>query len=246
MLTLHSPAKVNLFLRIIRRRADGYHDLASLFQAVSLCDTLHIEKAKSDQLICDHPSIPVDGSNLILKAATLFRKKTGLEFGVNVRLEKRIPSEAGLGGGSSNAATTLWALNLLCGKPATREQLSAWSAEIGSDIPFFFSHGTAYCTGRGEVVRDLSPLQPSSLTLVKPPMGLSTALVYGKMNVATLEARDPERYLAAFLGGSPKYFNDLEQPAFAVLPALAQIKQDLLTAGYETVLLSGSGSSFFV
>ncbi len=144
MLTLNSPAKVNLFLRILRRRSDGYHDLASLFQAISLYDTIHFALSDHDELTCDKPGIPTDSTNLILKAADLFRRKTGLKFGLKAHLEKRIPHEAGLGGGSSNAATTLWALNQLHGQPASPDELIAWSGEIGSDITFFLSHGTAY------------------------------------------------------------------------------------------------------
>src|ERR1700733_15970617 len=113
MLTLLSPAKLNLFLRIVRRRPDGYHDLASLFQTVSLADTLHFSLSERDQLTCTDPALLTDHTNLVLKAVDLFRKKTGLSFGLKIHLEKHIPYQSGLGGGSSNAATTLWALNQL-------------------------------------------------------------------------------------------------------------------------------------
>lgn len=244
-LTLYSPAKINLFLRIMGRRPDGYHELASMFQAVSLFDIIHFSLAEQDQLTCTDPGIPVDGSNLIQKAITLFRAKTGLTFGVKVHLEKNIPYQSGLGGGSGNAATTLWALNQLCGTPATLKMLSSWSAEIGSDIPFFFSEGTAYCTGRGELVHSLPSLPATDLWLVKPLEGLSTPAVYKQVNLALLPPRDPVGALQQITKGKSDYFNDLEIPAFTVMPSLANLKQRLLEAGFSSVVMTGSGSGFF-
>jgi 4-diphosphocytidyl-2-C-methyl-D-erythritol kinase len=241
---LRSPAKLNLFLRVLQRRQDGYHELASLFQAIDLFDTLHFALAPRDSLTCSDPTLPTDGSNLVLKAVQLFRRKSGLNFGVSIHLEKKIPHQAGLGGGSGNAATTLWGLNQLLGKPASDRELAQWAGKIGSDIPFFLTHGSAYCTGRGEIMRPLPPLTSESLWIVKPPEGSSTPAVYGKLNLAQLPQRDPEQCLEQFLAGTPCYFNDLEEAALAVTPALALLKQALLDQGYPTVLLCGSGSSF--
>lgn len=245
MLTLNSPAKLNLFLRVLGKRPDGYHELASLFQTISLSDTLHFELSDCDQLTCTDPTLPTDGSNLALKAVDLFRRKTGLRFHVKIHLEKNIPTQAGLGGGSSNAATTLWALNQLCEKPATPEQLAEWSSEIGSDISFFFSLGTAYCTGRGEKIQSLPLLPQTKLWIVKPQEGLSTPLVYQRLNLSLLQPRDPIKSLESFQTGAPCYFNDLEGPAFSAMPALAQLKQQLKAVGFHTALMTGSGSSFF-
>jgi 4-diphosphocytidyl-2-C-methyl-D-erythritol kinase len=133
-----SPAKLNLFFRVLYKREDQYHEIASLFQAVSLGDFLSIEMSEEDVLSCNDLSLLCDRSNLIMKALDLFRKKTGIKIAVKVHLEKNIPLQSGLGGGSSNAATTLWGLNELCGRPASLRQLQNWSSEIGSDIPFFF------------------------------------------------------------------------------------------------------------
>lgn len=138
MLSLHSPAKINLFLRILHKRADAYHELASLFQTVDLSDILHLSLSETDSLVCSDKTLAVDSSNLIIKAANLFRKKTGIDQGLSVHLEKKIPMEAGLGGGSSNAATTLYGFNELCGRPATEAELISWASEIGSDVSFFF------------------------------------------------------------------------------------------------------------
>lgn len=252
-LTFISPAKINLFLRILGRRPDGYHELASLFQAIDLHDTLTFTLADTDHLDCSSSIIPTDRSNLIWKAVDLFRRKTGLPFAIHIDLEKRIPIEAGLGGGSSNAATTLWAVNELLGRPASEDQLTQWSGEIGSDIPFFFSSGTAYCTGRGEIVKSLSHLsrptrQPDGadefIWIVKPQQGLSTPQVYGRLDLPALEPRDPLVALTEFANGTPYYFNDLEEAAFVSMPSLRLFKQHLLDSGFEFVMLSGSGSSF--
>lgn len=245
MLTLHSPAKLNLFLRVLGKRPDGYHELASLFQTISLTDTLHFELSDSDKCTCTDPTLPTDGSNLIVKAVELFRRKSGLRFHVNVHLEKNIPLQAGLGGGSGNAATTLWALNQLCGKPATTEQLTQWAAEIGSDISFFFSLGTAYCTGRGEQVQAVPQLSQTKLWVVKPQDGLATPAVYQRLNLALLQPRDPLKSLESFITGAPCYFNDLEGAAFSVMPSLELLKQQLKALGFHTALMTGSGSSFF-
>ena len=227
------------------RRSDGYHELASLFQAIDLCDVVHFELASQDLLTCTDPEIPTDASNLILKATALFRQKTKCSFGVKVHLEKRIPHQAGLGGGSSNAATTLWALNQLCGYPATVDELRRWAGEIGSDIAFFLSEGTAFCTGRGEIMRTLPALPSPSLWIVKPKEGLSTQQVYRALDLSSIAKKDPETLLQRFLSGEPDYLNDLEAAAFKVMPKLADIKTKLLAKGFSTVLLSGSGSSFF-
>ena len=245
VLTLHSPAKLNLFLRICGKRQDGYHALASLFQTIDLCDILHFQLAERDVLTCTDVSLPTDHNNLILKAVALFRAKTAWQGGLAVHLEKKIPHQAGLGGGSGNAATALWALNALCRTHIPLQQLMLWGAEIGSDVPSFLSRGTAYCTGRGEQVHDLPPLQPQRAWIVKPAFGLPTAQVYKQLNISSLPPRDPLKALDAFSHGGGDFFNDLEEAAMQVNPQAAALKQKLCTLGFDTVLMCGSGSSFF-
>lgn len=246
MLSLQSPAKINLFLRILKKRSDGYHEIASLLQAIDLCDTLHFTLAEKDVLTCSDKTLPIDHTNLISKAVKLFRNKVGIKQKFVIHLEKKIPQKAGLGGGSSNAATTLWALNLLCGKLVGESQLAEWGAEIGSDISFFLSQGTAYCTGRGEILQPVPPLKKQDLWIIKPIEGLSTKLVYAKLDASMLFQSCPEKALDSFLkGSSSHYFNDLEIPAFEVLPSLALLKKKLWDCGFSDVLMSGSGSSFF-
>lgn len=245
MLTLRSPAKVNLFLRVLSKRLDGYHEIASLLQTVGLFDTLSVEPSLMDVFTCSDASLPTDDSNLVIKARDLFRRKTEIKTSFKIHLDKRIPCEGGLGGGSSNAATTLWALNQLTGQPATVELLKAWAAEIGSDVAFFLSEGTAYCSGRGEVIKNL-PVQPAaSLWLLKPPYGLSTPRVYQALDMGKVSKADPKELLCSFQAGTPHYVNDLEAVAFKLLPELGLLKE-MLKESDSSVLMAGSGTSFFV
>lgn len=246
MLRFFSPAKINLFLRVVSKRADGYHELSSVFQTISLGDTLHVEPQAYDELTCSDSSLTIDRSNLIWKAVDLFRRKTNFHQGLKIHLEKRIPMQAGLGGGSSNAATILWACNQLAKSHIPLQVLQEWSAEIGSDVPFFFSQGTAYCTGKGEVVQALPALEKHSLWIVKPQEGLSTPEVYRHLNFETAHQQTSViNDLENFLSGKFSYFNDLEKAAFKVKPELAYLKNYLLESGFETVLMTGSGSAFF-
>lgn len=245
MLSLSSPAKINLFLRVLHRRPDNYHELASLFQTIDLADTLHLKLGTQDSFFCTEEAVPADSTNLVIKAANLFREKTGIRDGLSVYLEKRIPIQAGLGGGSSNAATTLWGFNELKNRPATETQLIEWAQEIGSDVSFFLSHGTAYCTGRGEKLQPLPAFSPKYVWIVKPPVGLSTHHIYSKLKTGELEKTDPEIALKSFQTNNPHYFNDLEVPAFEMMPSLKDLKHKLYDSGFKNVLMSGSGSSFF-
>lgn len=252
MLTLFSPAKINLFLRIVRKREDGYHDLASLFQAIDLGDLLTFSLSNKDDLTCEGPcseDLPLDNTNLVYKAVDLFRRKTGLDFSVKIHLLKMIPLQSGLGGGSSNAATTLWAMNELSGRVASLPQLIQWSGEIGSDITFFLSQGTAYCTGRGEIIKPIDAIldqfYKKTFPIFKPVWGLSTPQVFKNLNFKELEPRDPEEILQSFIKGAPHYFNDLEPPAFKVSPELHQFKEGLRASGFPLATMSGSGTTFF-
>ncbi|XP_031496170.1 4-diphosphocytidyl-2-C-methyl-D-erythritol kinase, chloroplastic [Nymphaea colorata] len=253
-LTLFSPCKINVFLRITSRRDDGYHDLASLFHVISLGDTIKfsLSPTKSrDRLSTNVPGIPLDESNLIIKALNLYRKKTGTDNYFWIHLDKKVPSGAGLGGGSSNAATALWAANQFTGGIATEKELQEWSSEIGSDIPFFFSHGAAYCTGRGEVVQDIpSPIpMDMPLVLIKPQEACPTGEVYRNLRLDQTSSADPLSLLEKIResGFSQDVcINDLESPAFVVLPSLKKLKQRILAAGrgqYAAVFMSGSGST---
>lgn len=240
MITFKSPAKVNLFLRVINKRPDKYHNLASLFQAIDLFDLLHIEKSGKDLFTCSDHTLPIDSKNLVVKALELFRAKTGLNFPVKIHLDKKIPSQAGLGGGSSNASTTLFALRELSGLSIPLNELAEWSSEIGSDIPFFFSKGSAYCEGRGERVREVD-LPPTAFQICKPDMGMSTPQVFQALDLTKASKEDPEVLLEGFISGNGLMINDLEEPAFTLHPPLKAFKSSL---GFEKCVMTGSGSAF--
>ncbi|XP_006853120.2 4-diphosphocytidyl-2-C-methyl-D-erythritol kinase, chloroplastic/chromoplastic isoform X2 [Amborella trichopoda] len=253
-LSLFSPCKINVFLRITSRRQDGYHDLASLFHVISLGDTIKfsLSPTKSkDRLSTNVPGVPLDDKNLIIKALNLYRKKTGSDKFFWIHLDKKVPTGAGLGGGSSNAATALWAANQFSGCLASEQDLQEWSGEIGSDVPFFFSHGAAYCTGRGEAVQDIpSPIPLNTpMVLIKPPQACPTAEVYKHFRLEQASAADPLILLEKISKSGISQdvcINDLEPPAFQVLPSLKKLKQRVLAASrgrYEAVFMSGSGST---
>lgn len=250
--TFFSPAKINLFLRILGKRPDGFHDLASLFQTVGFGDKIFFRKlpesAVSDGFDCNMEGVPTDGSNLVLRALSLFRERTSSKCCYEVYLSKRIPPEAGLGGGSANAATALFAANELAGHPASLEDLQLWSAELGSDITFFLSTGTCYCTGRGEILHPQKPLPQARVWLVKPNEGLSTPVVFRHLDYDELSRVEPTHLLKQFVEeglAEAEYVNDLELPAFKAMPSLQKMKAELEDLGFEHVLMSGSGSTIF-
>jgi 4-diphosphocytidyl-2-C-methyl-D-erythritol kinase len=227
-----SPAKINTTLKVVGKRSDGYHELDTVMQMLTLVDVMQFERSGRDKFVCSDRSLPVDSGNLVIQARDLFRERTGFTQSVEIELIKRIPHQAGLGGGSSNAATTLLALNELAGSPATTEQLMQWGAELGSDVPFFFCKGRARCTGRGEIIEPLLPVEQQAVWIVKPAFGLSTPEVYRRVTIDSSATRDAE------------YFNDLESAAFEAAPALKAIKAELKNH-CTTVQLCGSGTSFF-
>eukprot|EP00527_Entomoneis_sp_CCMP2396_P008704 CAMPEP_0198136878 /NCGR_PEP_ID=MMETSP1443-20131203/441_1 /TAXON_ID=186043 /ORGANISM="Entomoneis sp., Strain CCMP2396" /LENGTH=342 /DNA_ID=CAMNT_0043798165 /DNA_START=80 /DNA_END=1105 /DNA_ORIENTATION=- len=255
-LSLFSPCKINLFLRIIRKREDGFHDLASLFQAIGFGDNLELTpiEGSSDEFTCNMPGVPVDSSNLVLRALELMRTKTGVDQYFQANLVKQVPAQAGLGGGSANAATAMWGANQLMGEPASLEQMVEWSGDLGSDITFFLSRGTAYCTGRGEIMDSIDPplLSGTKLCIVKPNIGLSTPAVFKALDYDKLSELDPdEKLLPTFLKGIDQvpdelFINDLELPAFKCIPELQELKEELVQiAGFDHVMMSGSGTSIF-
>lgn len=209
-------------------------------RAISLGDTLYVERADRDSMSCTDPDLPSDSTNLVLKAARLFREKSKIDLHCRFRLIKRVPTQAGLGGGSSNAATALWALSQIAGQKIDLQELMEWSAELGSDVPFFFSLGSAYCTGRGELVKEKEGMAPLSFWIAKPASQLSTPKVYKNLNLKLL----PER-ASLKAGDCSHYYNDLEQAAFLLEPSLITLKERLLQLGFQTVVMTGSGTAFF-
>src|SRR5207245_8866912 len=176
-----APAKINLSLKILYRRPDGFHEIETLIAPITLCDEIGIGKSDSSegiQFACDDPSVPKRDDNLVVRAAKAFFEKTKLKSGVSIQLKKKIPHGAGLGGASSDAASTLLALNDLFEAKLPRETLAEIAESIGSDIPFFIFQSTALCKGRGELVTPVKLKEELSILLLKPEFGVSTASAY--------------------------------------------------------------------
>lgn len=245
-ITLFSPAKINLFFRVLNKREDGYHDIASLIQAISFGDTLSISlrKESSDRFISNESSLLFNNTNLIYKAVELFKKRTHLQFNVDITLDKRIPMQAGLGGGSGNAATTLYALNQLLGAHIPDNTLAVWGSTLGADVPCFFSLGRVFCEGIGEKLTTVEK-QDESYWIAKPKnLHLSTAAVYSKCSPSRSSMLDPVALLEAFQNKSIFFTNDLESAAFSLLPNLKDFKQSCFDLGFKHVMMTGSGTAF--
>jgi 4-diphosphocytidyl-2-C-methyl-D-erythritol kinase len=240
-----APAKVNLSLRVLGRRADGFHELDSLMARVSVFDALEIERASSGGLefSCDAPDVPADDSNLVVRAARLFCTATGAAPDLRIHLEKTIPHGGGLGGGSSDAASTLVALNAIFGLGLSKDVLAGMGAQIGSDVPFFIYETDARIGGRGEVVTPVPPVGKLPLLLVKPPFGVPTPWAYQHWSRSVQLPGVP--YAPQSVGGLILE-NDLERPVFEKFLFLADLKQWLLNQPeVDGALLSGSGATVF-
>lgn len=251
---LKSPAKINLFLEVLRKRPDGFHDINSLFQAVSLYDELNIRRLPG-QPECllelpDQSSLSTGADNLICRAYDLVKERFKLTDGLRVELKKQIPIAAGLGGGSSNAASTLLAISIMCELGLDYPALADLSAEIGSDIPFFFSGGQALVTGRGEVVNPTDYPVDYWVVLVTPEVALTTAASYAALSLTLTSNRKPFSFqrcgtalkLIDSLGPAG---NDFEKVHFKTYPELISIRDELLQSGALLVRLSGSGPTVF-
>jgi len=242
-----APAKVNLSLRILGKRADGFHELETRMVRVSLADSIRCEAGESGsglRFTCDDPSLPTDESNLVVKAVRGVEQTVGRRLDLGIHLTKRVPHGAGLGGGSSDAASVLLGLNEGLGLGLGRETLVGIAASLGSDIPFFLYEGACDCRGRGEIVERLSefPWQPR-LLLVKPAFSVPTPWAYKEwLNSQEIPGID---YAARPMPWG-ELVNSLERPVFAKHLVLADLKRFLgEQPGVEGALLSGSGSVVF-
>jgi len=247
-----APAKLNLFLEILRKRQDGYHDLESLMLAVDLFDTLEIrtEPHATIALMCDPPALSNGPDNLVLKAAEFLRTRVGQpQLGASIRLTKRIPTQAGLAGGSSDAALTLLALNQIWKLGLTHNELADMASHIGSDVAFFLNPPAGWCTGRGEFVTPEPIGRVFDFVLVCPPVGLATVAVYQKLAVPANPVHASAIRMAV-REGDPEaigraLFNRLEQPAFALSPVVEQVRRRLAGLAPCGAMMSGSGSTVF-
>lgn len=257
-MTISSPCKVNLLLNILGKRPDQFHELETLMQPVNICDQLSFERGGTQIcLSCSNPSLPVDSSNLVYRAAEAVLRRIGTAEGVRIHLEKNLPLAAGLGGGSANAGVTLRAVNDLFGAPLSAEQLVPLAAALGSDVPFFLQQGPALGTGRGEIIAPLEPftaLRGVWIVLVHPGFGISTPWAY-KQLAQFPEALNGKPGRAQKLinalqsndlnAASSQFYNSLEAPALAKYPLLALIQEFFRENGALATLMSGSGSATF-
>ncbi|MFZ9920435.1 MAG: 4-(cytidine 5'-diphospho)-2-C-methyl-D-erythritol kinase [Terrimicrobiaceae bacterium] len=242
-MTIDAPAKVNLTLRVLGQRPDGFHDIETLMVPLDLADRLEVELKNSPgvDFSCSDSSLPTDGSNLVCKAVAAFEKKIVRPVGVRIHLEKNIPHGAGLGGGSSDAAAVLKALNELLGVGFSVEELENLAASIGSDVPFFIRCVPAICRGRGERIEPVEGIRGAEILLVKPPFPVSTAWAYG----AWASATKPDATFAPMFGSIPMV-NDLEAPVFSKHLQLPVLKRWLAAQpGVFAAMMSGSGSTVF-
>jgi 4-diphosphocytidyl-2-C-methyl-D-erythritol kinase len=243
-----APGKVNLYLEVIGKRPDGFHDLETIFQTIELHDVVDVTVGASGAaaiaLACDDPSVPADDRNLAWRAAAAYRRARPALGNVAVTLAKRIPHGAGLGGGSSDAAAVLRALQKLAPEPLAPPELASIALEIGSDVPFFLVGGTAHASGRGEVLTPLPDLGELPLTIVQPPVECATPAVFRAL---TAEERGPRPLRGAASwheGADPAgwLFNRLTDAAVRVAPAVGEVLAWL--AGRATAhVMTGSGSA---
>ena len=242
-----APAKINLSLKILGRRNDGFHEIDTLIAPISLYDEIRIDKGrlgKGIEFRCDNPSVPQGGDNLAVRAAKAFFEAAKIDPAVSIELKKKIPHGAGLGGGSSDAASVLLALNKLFDVKLSREALAEMAAPIGSDVPFFIFQSAARCEGRGEIVTPVKLQRQFSILLLKPAFAVSTAWAYSRWQ----HSREVPgiRYEAQEFGGQT-FANDLERPVFEKFVFLVQLKMWLLSQSeVGAALMSGSGSTMFV
>jgi 4-diphosphocytidyl-2-C-methyl-D-erythritol kinase len=246
--TVQSPAKINLILKVLRRREDGYHDIASLMQKVSLADEMQFAPGRRGiGLNCPESDLPTDEGNLVVRAARALFTEAGFAGGVEITLRKRIPTAAGLGGGSSNAATTLVVLNDLFRFGFDRERLIRIGAGLGADVPFFIYGSTAWAFGIGDLLEPAVIPSGMWIVLVNPGFEVPTKWVYQSLNLPltntaatySIPTFSGVRDLAAALS------NDLEKVTVTRYPVLAELKGFLLRQGAIGSLMSGSGPTVF-
>jgi len=250
--SLPSFAKINLDLRVLGTRPDGYHDLRTVLQSLSLFDNVTVSARRGPLAVtCDEPDIPTDQRNLVWKAASLLHRvvtgKSAAPRDIAIDLRKRVPSEAGLGGGSSNAAMTLLALNKLWKLDLDLPTLTRIAARLGADVPYFLVGGTSLGLGRGDDIYPLADMPPIHVVILRPGFGVATADAYKWFDEELRRSKEPVP--RAIPPGWPAWSatlrNDLEVPVVRHHPAIGRIRQSLVDAGAAFAAMSGSGSAVF-
>ena len=251
-ISLPSFAKINLDLRVLGTRPDGYHDLKTVLQSLALFDNVTVTARRGPLAVtCDEPDIPTDQRNLVWKAASLLHRvatgKQSAPAGIAIDLRKRVPSEAGLGGGSSNAAMTLLALNKLWKLDLDLASLTRIGARLGADVPYFLVGGTALGLGRGDDIYPLADMPPVHVVILRPGFGVATSDAYTWFDEELRRAKEPAPRVVppGWPAWSATLRNDLEIPVVRHHPAIGRIKQSLVDAGAAFAAMSGSGSAVF-
>ncbi|MBR2011103.1 MAG: 4-(cytidine 5'-diphospho)-2-C-methyl-D-erythritol kinase [Clostridia bacterium] len=255
-LTVRANAKINLFLDVVGKREDGYHDIVSVMQSVSLCDTLTVAQTQGDEIAFSGGGLPNDETNLVVRAARAYFALRGKPFGVRITLDKQIPMAAGLGGGSADAAATLKALNALDGDRFTVEELAALGAGIGADVPFCVWGGTCLCHGIGERISPLASRVHAALVVAIAGEGVSTPQAFGLLDrryqdyASFTSEATPTALINAMQNGDlfgtvSALFNRFEEVTEPLRPAVSELKAMLMKQGALGVLMSGSGPAVF-
>ncbi len=253
-LRVRAFAKINLGLKVLGRRPDGYHELRTVYQTVALADSLEVSLSLRKgpvQIECSDPNIPAGRGNLAHRAAELWRRARGTKRGIRIQLNKRIPAGSGLGGGSSDAAATLLALERLAGPRLSGEQLMRLTERLGSDVPLFIFGGRVLGCGRGEEIYPLTDLPSRHCLIAFPGFTVSTAEAYRVLSLQLTKTAGSPKIIG--FGARPHFpldhwgpaENDFEQVVFAKWPGLARLKRRFIRAGAETASLTGSGSALF-
>jgi len=251
-LTLWTAAKINLYLDIVGKRNDGYHEIESVMQSVTLYDRLVLKPFKEGiKILSDEPGIPLGRENLCYKAAELFLKKTKIKQGLQIEIHKTIPRKAGLGGGSADAAATLWGMNKLFGVRVPLIILSKWASLLGADVPFCLRGGTSLVRGKGEILIPLPSLKDGWLVLLDPGIPVSTSWVYEKIRGELTKKKLSAKLLATLvekeglLGISKFLYNRLEGVVLERFPVMKAVKKEMMQARAKGTLMTGSGSIIF-
>lgn len=255
-ITLDAPAKINLYLDVLGKRPDGYHEIESIMQTVSLCDVIDVTIADKDIILsASEDTVPLDERNLAHKAARLFFDATGINGGAKIHIEKRIPVSSGLAGGSTDAGATLKALNQLYDKPLSKDELLALGARLGADVPFCMEGGCVLCRGVGEKMTKIEPMTPFTVVIARGGEGVSTPAAYRKLDekFGEMLARpfsDIQRVISAIemddLNAlSLSIFNTFEGVILNEHKEAARYRGMLLEFGALASLMSGSGPAVF-
>ncbi len=251
-LLVKAPAKINLSLDVLHKRPDGYHEVEMIMTTIDLADRIELALLDSDviKIVSLNRFVPDDQRNLAYQAANILKEKFHVKKGVEIKIEKNIPVAAGLAGGSSDAAAVLRGLNKLWDLGLTLDELAVIGAEIGSDVSFCVYGGTALATGRGEIIKELPAPPVCWVILAKPFIGVSTADIYKRLDVETIEHPNTEKMIESISSKDYDQMcesvgNVLENVTLSLYPEVAQIKEQICKFGADAVLMSGSGPTVF-